>query len=116
MLINKEVSREWKATDYSGIERSLFRNNDAGGRSSVVRLSAGSKFPRHAHHGYEEVVVLSGIVLIGGVELSQSDYLFTQPGEEHDVVALSDAVIFVSSQKSTPVVKLPRVHAEQIAR
>lgn len=105
MLVNKSSNRDWKPTDYSGIDRSLFRNNDAGGRSSVVRLSQGSRFPRHAHHGTEEVVVLSGTVQIGGNELSQGDYLFTQPGEEHDVVAVSDAVIFVSSQKSTPVVE-----------
>ena len=101
MLVNKSSNRDWKPTDYSGIDRSLFRNNDAGGRSSVVRLSQGSRFPRHAHHGTEEVVVLTGTVQIGGNELSQGDYLFTQPGEEHDVVAVSDAVIFVSSQKST---------------
>lgn len=105
MLVHKASNREWRATDYPGIERSLFRNNDAGGRSSVVRLKSGSRFPRHAHHGTEEVVVLSGTVLIGAVELSQGDYLFTEPGEEHDVVAASDAVIFVSSQKSTPVLE-----------
>lgn len=105
LLANKKQNREWKATDYPGIERSLFRTNDEGGRSSVVRLIAGARFPRHAHRGTEEVVVLSGMVLIGGVELNQGDYLFTQPGEEHDVVALSDAVIFVSSQKSTPVLE-----------
>jgi quercetin dioxygenase-like cupin family protein len=105
MLVNKASDREWKATDYPGIERSLFRNNETGGRSSVVRLSEGSRFPRHAHEGTEEVVVLSGIVVIGGVELSPGDYLFTSPGEEHDVVAISDASIFVSSLKSTPVVE-----------
>jgi quercetin dioxygenase-like cupin family protein len=105
VLVNKASTREWKATDYSGIERSLFRNNEAGGRSSVVRLTRGTRFPRHAHHGTEEVVVLSGTVEIGGIELSQGDYLFTSPGEEHDVVAVSDALIFVSSQKSTPVLE-----------
>lgn len=105
MLVNKTADREWKATDYPGIERSLFRNNDTGGRSSVVRLANGARFPRHAHHGSEEVVVLSGTVAIGGVELSTGDYLFTSAGEEHDVVAISDALIFVSSQKSTPVVE-----------
>ena len=105
MLVNKSSSRKWTPTDYPGIERSLFRNNETGGRSSVVRLTGGSRFPRHAHHGTEEVVVLTGIVLIGGTELAPGDYLFTQPGEEHDVVAVSDAVIFVSSQKSTPVVE-----------
>ena len=105
MLVNKAAERDWKGTDYPGIERSLFRNNETGGRSSVVRLVRGSRFPRHAHHGTEEVVVLSGTVSIGGAELSSGDYLFTSPGEEHDVVAISDAMIFVSSQKSTPVLE-----------
>lgn len=105
MLVNKAADREWKVTDYAGIERSLFRNNDSGGRSSVVRLTKGSRFPRHAHHGTEEVVVLSGAVAIGGVELASGDYLFTSAGEEHDVVAITDASIFVSSQRSTPVLE-----------
>jgi len=105
MLVKKAAHREWKATDYPGIDRSLFRSNETGGRSSVVRLTEGSRFPRHAHQGTEEVVVLSGVVRIGGVELSPGDYLFTTPGEEHDVVAVSDASIFVSSQKGTPVVE-----------
>ena len=105
MLVNKAANREWRATDYSGIERSLFRNNDAGGRSSLIRLAKGSRFPRHAHHGSEEVVVLSGAVIIGGVELTEGDYLFTDSGEEHDVVAVSDALVFVSSQKNTPILE-----------
>lgn len=105
MLVNKAANREWRATDYPGIERSLFRSNEAGGRSSLVRLSKGSRFPRHAHEGAEEVVVLAGRVRIGGVELDAGDYLFTSAGEEHDVVAVSDASIFVSSQNGTPIVE-----------
>ncbi len=105
MLVNKADGREWKPTDYPGIDRSLFRNNETGGRSSVVRLVEGARFPRHAHQGTEEVVVLAGAVRIGGVELAAGDYLFTTPGEEHDVVALCDATIFVSSQKATPLVE-----------
>ena len=105
MLVNKAADRTWTPTGVDGIERSLFRNNDTGGRSSVVRLAAGSRFPRHAHHGTEEVVVLAGTVIIGGAELQAGDYLFTSPGEEHDVVAVTDASIFVSSQKSTPLVE-----------
>lgn len=105
MLVKKSREREWAPTDYPGIERSLFRNNESGGRSSVVRLKQGSRFPQHAHHGTEEVVVLEGNVTLGGVALEQGDYLFTIPGEEHDVVAVTDAVIFVSSQKATPIVE-----------
>lgn len=71
----------------------------------MVRLAAGLRFPRHTHHGTEEeVVVLAEKVSIGGAELSEGDYLFNEAGEEHDVFALSDAVIFVSSQKATPLV------------
>ncbi len=49
-------------------------------------------------------MVLAGTVRIGDAELPEGAYLFTEPGEEHDVVAVSDAVIFVSSQKATPLV------------
>ncbi|NEX63563.1 cupin domain-containing protein [Noviherbaspirillum galbum] len=104
MLVKRAVDREWIPTDYPGIERALFRNNESGGRSSVVRLAQGSHFPTHRHEGTEEVLVLSGMVSLGGVELAQGDYMFTTPGETHDVRALTDAVIFVSSQKATPVV------------
>ena len=105
MLVKKAADREWAPTDYAGIERSLFLNNESGGRSSAVRLKQGSRFPRHSHQGSEEVVVLSGKVTLGGTLLEEGDYMFTVPGEEHDVVAVSDAVIFVSSQKATPVVE-----------
>ncbi|MEY8689530.1 MAG: cupin domain-containing protein [Leptothrix sp. (in: b-proteobacteria)] len=105
MLVKKAAQREWKPTDYAGIERSLFHHNETGGRSSVVRLVAGVRFPRHVHHGSEEVLVLAGTVRIAGEDLTVGDYLFTAPGEEHDVMALTDAVIFVSSQKSTPIVE-----------
>jgi quercetin dioxygenase-like cupin family protein len=40
--------------------------------------------------------------------MEAGDYLFTEAGEEHDVVALSDAVIFVSSQMATPIVEQPK--------
>ena len=105
MLLNQAHGREWKPTDYAGVERALFRNNESGGRSSFVRLKQGARFPTHAHQGTEEVVVISGKVRLGGVEMVESDYLFTTPGEEHDVVAVTDTVIFVSSQKATPVIE-----------
>ncbi len=105
MIVNKAADREWTDTDYPDIQRSLFRNNDEGGRSSVVRFAAGTRFPRHAHVGSEEVLVLSGTVRIGGEELHPGDYLYTEPGEEHDVAAVTDAVIFVSSRKATPIVE-----------
>ncbi len=88
-----------------GIERAVFRSNDTGGRTSLVRLKQGARFPRHAHLGTEEVLVLSGTASLGGTLLDAGDYMFTTPGEEHDVVAVTDAVLYVASQKATPLVE-----------
>ena len=105
MLVKRSSEREWAPSGIPGIERSLFRNNDAGGRASVIRLGAGSRFPRHRHQGTEEVLVLAGSVRISEQDLLAGDYLFTEAGEEHDVLALTDAILFVSSQKGTPIVE-----------
>ena len=108
MLLKKAREREWIPTGHNGVDRSLFRNNETGGRSSVVRLKNGARVPRHVHHGHEEVLVLEGRVSLDGTVMEVGDYLYTTPGEEHDVVALTDALIFVSSQKATPLVEEPK--------
>ncbi len=105
MLLKKASEREWLGAGSNGVQRCLFRNNDSGGRSSVLRMAAGTRVPRHTHHGTEEVLVIEGRVALDGVEMSVGDYLFVEPGEEHDVVALTDALLFISTQKSTAFVE-----------
>lgn len=102
--MNRETDLEWAATGLAGIERSLFRGNDAGGRTSVVRLKAGACFLRHAHEGGENVLVLAGTVRLAGAKLNRGDHLLAEAGEEHDVVALSNAFIFIASQRATPLI------------
>ena len=104
-MINPAAERQFVATEHAGIERCLLRNNDSGGRTSFVRLKAGAQVPRHLHMGTEEVIVIAGVVDIGGVVMKEGDFLFTEAGEEHDLTALEDAIIFVSSQKQTQVVE-----------
>ncbi len=105
MLLKKASEREWIGAGSNGVQRSLFRHHAEGGRSSVLRMAAGARVPRHTHHGTEEVLVLDGRVALDGVEMSAGDYLFVEPGEEHDVVALTDALLFISTQKSTAFVE-----------
>ncbi|MEO5699745.1 MAG: cupin domain-containing protein [Casimicrobiaceae bacterium] len=104
-MLQRSREATWQSTGHDGIDRWLLRNNPAGGRTSLVRLRAGTRFPTHRHEGHEEVLVIEGRVRIGEVELERNDYLFTEPGEEHDVVALEDAVIYVASEKPTPPVE-----------
>lgn len=69
----------------------------------LVKKAAGSDWaptdylsaPRPSRH--RGGMVLAGTVSIGGVEID--------PGEGHDVRALTDAVILVFSQKAAPVVE-----------
>jgi len=105
MMTNTATDRQFVATDLTGIERCLLRNNDGGGRTSFVRLKAGAQVPRHRHMGNEEVIVIAGVVEIDGVIMKEGDFLFTEAGEEHDLTALEDAIIFVSSQKQTQFVE-----------
>ncbi|MFN9029894.1 MAG: cupin domain-containing protein [Betaproteobacteria bacterium] len=100
MVLKKAAERTWTAGP-PGVERALFRHGPTEGRASVLRLAAGAHVPRHGHAGREEVVVLVGTVQIGGIQMVAGDYLLTEPGEEHDVLALSDAEIFVTLHETT---------------
>lgn len=93
------------ATQPCGIERSLFRTNETGGRSSVVRLAQGSPFRAMLTTEQKRSWSRPEACVSEESTLKQGDYLFTEPGKEHDVVAISDAAIFVSSQKKTPIIE-----------
>lgn len=100
MLLKKAAERAWIAGP-PGVERALFRHGPTEGRASVLRLAAGAHVSRHGHAGREEVVVLAGAVQIGSIQMVAGDYLLTEPGEEHDVLALTDAEIFVTLHQNT---------------
>lgn len=48
---------------------------------------------------------VAGSVRIAEQDLLAGDYLSTEAGDEHDMLALTNAIIFVSSQMVTPIVE-----------
>lgn len=114
MLLNTASDRAWLPTDYPGIDRCVFRLSPAGGRTSLLRMQAGTRFPRHRHGGGEEVLVIAGCVKLGDAVLRAGDFLFTDAGEEHDVAALEDAVIYVSSDRATQLLEQPIEPAHEV--
>ncbi len=104
MLVNRATERDWQFADQQGIDKSLFRVNDKGGRTAIIRMKKGAHFPQHVYQGDAEMMILNGQVLIGGVELHKGDYLFAQSGEEHDIVALTDSEIFLSTQQAMTLI------------
>jgi len=66
----------------------------------MLRMKKGAHYPQHKHHGNAEIMMLNGQVLISGVELSKGDYLHASAGEEHDIVALTDAELFITTEQA----------------
>jgi quercetin dioxygenase-like cupin family protein len=103
MLVKRKEGREWSPAGYEGGERALLRMSRDQGRTSIVRLKAGAQAPRHRHAAGEDVLVLSGKIRIDDQELASGDYLYTEAGEEHELVALEDSIIYVASNKPVTV-------------
>ena len=105
MLVRKKSERSWIPMAGEGIEFCGLRENDTNGGAGLVRLRKGARFPTHNHPGWEEVIVISGVVIIGGNRLVAGDYLFTQAGEKHDATAEEETIFFVSSEKGIEIVE-----------
>lgn len=99
MLVKHADDLEWTPAGYDGADRAILRLSRAKGRTALLRLKAGARGPRHRHNAGEDVYVISGKILLGGATLDAGDYSYTEVGEEHDLLALEDSVIFVSSDK-----------------
>ena len=104
MIVNRAMERDWQLTEHQGIERTVFRANDKGGNTVMIRLKKGAHFPQHLHQGDAEMLVINGQLLIGGVELVKGDYLYARAGEGHDIVALTDAELFLSSEQAMTLI------------
>ena len=105
MFRKSAAEREWQPAGYAGGQRALLRTSANGGRTSIVAIDKGTRVQRHRHQASEEVLVLAGKILSGGFTLETGDYFFTDVGEEHDLVALEDSVLFVSSDKPVTMVE-----------
>ena len=79
--------------------------NEAQGGAALIRMSKGTRFPRHTHKSPEETLVLSGVVKIGDNEFVEGDYLYTDEGEAHDVVAQEDVLMYVTVEAGIEIVE-----------
>ena len=78
---------------------------DAGEGAVMVRIPKGARFPLHDHPGGEEVYVVRGRALVGGVTLETGDDLWTPPSGRHDLKAEEETVLFVTSPNGTRVLE-----------
>ena len=99
MIVKRGDEHQWMSAGYPDAERAISHLNKLECRTSIVRMKAGARGPIHTHEGAEHAYVLSGKVLSAG------DYLYTEAGEIHSLVALEDSMIFASTERAIRVIE-----------
>jgi quercetin dioxygenase-like cupin family protein len=99
------AARRWRPTSHAGVEVCGLRDNGAGGGAALVKVAAGARVPTHDHPGGEEVLLIEGRAVVGGITLRAGDYLWTSPGEAHDLRAEEDTVLFVTTPNGVRVLE-----------
>ena len=67
----------------------------------MLRFQPGAKVPRHAHTGYEHIIVLSGSQRDDRAEYEAGAILISPPGTDHAIV--SDEGCIVLALYNAPV-------------
>lgn len=95
MILQRQTERRFAGTDIAGMQVATVWNDNADG-GYFVRFAAGTRFPMHDHDGWEQILMLSGRIRFGAIELAAGDALLLTQGDVHDALALSDATFFVA--------------------
>ena len=95
-LLTPEEYR-WVSSPQAGVERVMLdrMGAESGRATSVVRYAPRSHFPRHTHHGGEEILVLSGTFSDDSRDYPAGWYLRNPPGSSHQPSSAPGTVILV---------------------
>lgn len=85
-VIRRGSDNDWEATGINGIDvRRLFVDPARNQMTMLVRMAAGTAYPRHIHDGPEECLVLEGDLRVGDDVLRKGDYQRMASGSRHPV-------------------------------
>lgn len=104
MILERQLNRQWNPTEISGMRVATVWNDSTDG-CYFVQFTAGTRFPLHDHNGWEQILMLSGQIRFGDVELTAGDTLLLRQGDLHDALALSDATFFVAHRGDITLVE-----------
>lgn len=70
-----------------------------GTQTSLWRIAAGARVPKHAHHHEEECLVVAGRILMSGVRYETGDFVLAGDGSDHpEFVAETDTTLLIRGQ------------------
>jgi anti-sigma factor ChrR (cupin superfamily) len=96
-VIVHAARQEWVPSPAAGVDRRmLFRvGGEVARATSIVRYAPGSAFPRHTHHGGEEILVLDGVFQDEHGDYPAGSYFRNPPKTSHVPAAKEGCTIFV---------------------
>lgn len=109
MILIRQGDRAWVDTGVPGVQRCRVWSGDGtdgladGGY--LAKFDAGASFPKHAHQGWEQIMVLEGAIRFNDVEMRKGDVLQVQGDDEHGAVALEDTLLLVSHHGSIEILE-----------
>lgn len=76
---------EWQETEDAGVTfKQLFTDEARGMVTSLVRMSAGARVPKHRHRDIEQCLVLEGDLRSGGEVMTSGDFICGMPDTVHE--------------------------------
>jgi len=79
-----DAGGEWAETPFPGVTfRTLFVDPVQRRHTVLVKMAAGSEYPRHGHQGPEECYLLRGDMFDGSIQMHAGDYTRLGVGSEH---------------------------------
>jgi quercetin dioxygenase-like cupin family protein len=86
LLIVRGNDGAWEDTGVAGVRvRRLLVDESRNQFTALVRMAAGTSYPRHVHNGPEECLVLEGDIRMGDAVLHAGDYQYAPPDTLHGV-------------------------------
>jgi anti-sigma factor ChrR (cupin superfamily) len=99
LLTLRSGEGDWEETSVPGVSiRTLYVDRERDQYTALVRMSAGSSYPRHVHGGPEHCLVLEGDLQIGDEVRHPGDYQVAPAGSRHGVQTTErGCLLFITS-------------------
>lgn len=95
MLVIRHAEGQWHDI-LPGVSIKILRESAyESSQTTLWRLQAGAKVPRHQHGRDEECLVLEGSLVHAGTEYFPGDYLLTPAGMDHDYFVAPAGALFL---------------------
>ncbi|MBI3758220.1 MAG: cupin domain-containing protein [Deltaproteobacteria bacterium] len=96
MIVTRADGGVWEETGVQGVRvKRLSVDKQKDQFTALVRMEAGSSYPRHIHNGAEECLVLEGELRVGPEVLRAGDYQRAPAGSRHGVQSTDNGCLLL---------------------